>query len=53
MSWLILGAIVAIIAVVLVLVFRSLRRWKQLPPTDPDTIQAEARMWGQRGGGDM
>jgi len=28
--------------------FRSLRRWAQSPPTSPEGIQAEARLWATK-----
>jgi heme/copper-type cytochrome/quinol oxidase subunit 2 len=52
-SWILTGLIVLFVAGVALWLFRSLRRWPQSAPRDPDTKQAEARLWTPRGGGDM
>lgn len=33
----------------LLLLFRSLRRWKTPPATTPEAKQAEARLWATKG----
>ncbi len=43
-GWLAVSLVVVGIAVGLALYFRSLRRWKQPPPTTPDQIQAEMHL---------
>lgn len=45
--WAFLG-VVAIVTLIVVLTFRSLSRWKQTPPSDPETQEAEARLWSTR-----
>lgn len=47
-SWWAFGVVIAVVAVITVLTLRSLGRWKQTPPRDPETQQAEARLWSTR-----
>jgi hypothetical protein len=44
-GWIVLAVIVALVAVGLFVLFRSLRRWKQTPPRSPEARQADARLW--------
>ena len=46
--WFVIGGIVLALVVGLVVYFRSLRRWRQSPPTSAEAKQAEARLWSAR-----
>jgi hypothetical protein len=45
LSWSVFGAIVAVAAVGLIILFGSLRRWQQPLPRTPEANAAEARLW--------
>ena len=47
-SWWAFGAVVAVVVLIAVLTLRSLGRWNQTPPSDPETQQAEAGLWSTR-----
>ena len=44
-GWILFGAIVLAVVTGLVLLFRSLRRWRQAPPKTADQIQAEMKLY--------